>query len=113
MLDAAPLAPVGAEAGFEEQLVRHGRAPGRLLHALAESMEIGAQFRRRDVRTVRPAGRVRCAGSAADDFVVARLAASLGAAEDACALTRNLLIPEHVDLVARRQLERQPQGAVA
>src|SRR6185437_5971191 len=55
MLNAAPLAPVGAEARFEEQLVRPRRAPRRLLDALAEAREVGADFRRRVRRARRVA----------------------------------------------------------
>jgi len=58
---------------FEEQLVAGWRRPGRLLHALAESVEVRANFG----RGIRRARGIGGAGRAADDFSGAGLAAAL------------------------------------
>ena len=71
------------EAGFEEQAVGKRRRPGDLLHALRPAYRLGGRLR-------------RCRRRAAAD-------------------TRNtqiLLVPEQIDLVARRCLQRQPQAHV-
>ena len=65
-----------------------------------------------DVLTCGPAWGLDAAGRAADDLAIARLPAALVRAQDAGALTRNLLIPEDVELVARRRLHGQ-RGARA
>jgi hypothetical protein len=108
MGDAAPLAPIGPEPGFEQQLVRQRRRPRRLLDPLAEAGEIRSDLG----RGRRGAWRIRGARCAANDLVRTRLAAPFVGSEIAGPLTGDLLVPEQIQFVSCRRLQGQSQRGV-
>src|SRR4029450_11235735 len=95
---AAPSREVVAEAGFDEDATGHRRLPGKLLNSL-EPVLVSRGFRR--------SGR----SAAIDEAALIGLMATGGGVDGPRRSgTRPLLVPIHVELVARRRLCRQAQA---